>query len=86
MINEQRIKRPLQSECLFEAMDGGISKEDCERTVKEIRIGEIWRYMDVFKGYVYQSKNELSEERLDEIASALKFIFRIESLTQPTKP
>lgn len=76
------IKQKLQSELVFEQMKGSISLEDCERTVREIRLNEIRAYMDYFQGYLFKNGAYLSEERLDEIAIAVKFFFRIEEVRE----
>ncbi len=74
-----KIKR--QSDYLFEHMNGHASKEECERTVKEIRLNEIRAYCNYFQRNLHKNIKDLSEEQLDEITSAVKFLFRIESAT-----
>lgn len=71
-------KKQLQSDYLLEQMGSSFSKEDCQLAVKQIRLNEIRSYMNYFQGYLHKNLTELTEERLDEIASAVKFFCRIE--------
>lgn len=59
------------------------TKEDCERLVKEQSINAINSYWHVFMGTLLKSKENISEESLAEIQSAVKYFCRVEEVTSP---
>lgn len=71
----------LNSQQLRERMGGQISKEDAEIFVKENLFRTIRQYISVFEGSIYKSLPDMTEQDLNEILSAIKFLFRIETKT-----
>ncbi len=58
------------------------NKKDVERIVKECILNEIRSYFNFFQGELHQNVANYSEEKLNEISSAIKFLFRIEEIRE----
>lgn len=60
----------------------GFNPEDVERIVKECILNEIRSYLNLFQGELYKNIDSYSEEKLNEISSAIKFVFRIDEVRE----